>query len=98
MEGVSWLKRPYQSGDLAGAVLAVAATDDRAVNRRVGEDARALGIPVSVADRREECTFLFPAVCLGEELVAGVVSANNDHKAVARAAAAIRETLKEGKG
>lgn len=76
----------------------MAATDDRAVNRLVGEDARALGIPVSVADRREECTFLFPAVCLGEELVAGVVSANNDHKAVARAAAAIRETLKEGKG
>ena len=98
IEGVSWLQRPYQSGDLDGAVLAVAATDDRAVNRLVGEDARALGIPVSVADRREECTFLFPAVCLGEELVAGVVSANNDHKAVARAAAAIRETLKEGKG
>ena len=98
MEGVSWLKRPYQSGDLAGAVLAVAATDDRAVNRRVGEEARALDIPVSVADRREECTFLFPGVCLGEGLVAGVVSANNDHKAVARAAAAIRETLKEGKG
>ena len=98
MEGVSWLKRPYQSGDLAGAVRAVAATDDRAVNRRVGEEARALGIPVSVADRREECTFLFPAVCLGEELGAGGVSANNDHKAVARAAAAIRGTLKEGEG
>ena len=96
--GASWPKRPCESGGWAGAVLAVAATDDRAVNRRVGEEARALGIPVSVADRREECTFLFPAVCLGEELVAGVVSANNDHKAVARAAAAIRETLKEGKG
>ena len=98
IEGVRWLRRPYRSGDLAGAVLAVAATDDRAVNRRVGEVARALDIPVSVADRREVCTFLFPAVCLGEGLVAGVVSANNDHKAVARAAAAIRETLKEGKG
>lgn len=96
--GVDWQARPYAPGDLEGAFLAVAATDDRAVNRQVGEEARALGIPVSVADRREECTFLFPAVCLGEELVAGVVSANNDHKAVARAAAAIRETLKEGKG
>ena len=29
MEGVSWLKLPYQSGDLAGAVLAVAATAAR---------------------------------------------------------------------
>lgn len=93
--GCRWVERSYRTGDLAGAVLAVAATDDRAINRQVGEDARALGIPVSVADCREECTFLFPAVCLGRGLTAGVVSTDNDHKRTARAAAAIRETLEE---
>ena len=93
IEGVSWLQRPYQSGDLAGAVLAVAATDDRAVNRLVGEDARALGIPVSVADAPEECTFFFPAICTGGELVAGVIGRGDDHARTARAAKAIRHTL-----
>ena len=93
IEGVRWLQRPYQPGDLDGAVLAVAATDDRAVNRRVGEDARALGIPVSVADAPEECTFFFPAVCTGENLVAGVAGRGDDHARTARAAKAIRAVL-----
>ena len=78
---------------LAGAALAVAATDDRAVNRAVGEEARALGIPVSVADCPEECTFFFPAVCTGENLVAGVIGRGDDHARTARAARAIRSAL-----
>lgn len=94
-EGVRHLRRAYEPGDLAGAVLAVAATGDRQVNRRVGEDARAQGIPVSVADRQEECTFFFPAVCLGDGLVAGVVSDGSDHGKTARAAQAMRKCLEE---
>ena len=94
-EGVTYLPRTYRSGDLQGAFLAVAATDDRQVNRQVGLDARALGIPVTVADRQEECTFFFPAVCTGENLVAGVVSDGTDHHKTARAAKAIRSVLEE---
>lgn len=93
LEGVTHLERPYARGDLAGAFLAVAATDDRKVNYAVGQEARALGIPVSVADRREECTFFFPALCTGAGLVAGVVSAGADHRQTARGARAIREVL-----
>lgn len=89
------LERSYQPGDLEGCALAVAATNDRAVNRQVGLDAKALGIPVSVADAREECTFFFPAVCVGEGIVAGVVSDGSDHHRTARAAKAIRATLEE---
>ena len=91
----TWLERGYQPGDLEGCALAVAATNDREVNRQVGLDAKALGIPVSVADAREECTFFFPAVCVGEDLVAGVVSDGSDHHRTARAAKAIRATLEE---
>ena len=94
-EGVSRLARRYAPGDLAGACLAVAATDDRAVNRAVGEEAGALGIPVSVADAPEECTFFFPAICLGEGVVAGVVSRGNDHKKTARAAQRVREAWRD---
>ncbi|WP_297208762.1 NAD(P)-dependent oxidoreductase [uncultured Flavonifractor sp.] len=92
-QGVRWLQRPYAAGDLAGAELAVSATDDRAVNRAVGEEARALGIPVSVADAPEECTFFFPAVCAGQGIVAGVAGKGDDHARTARAAKAIRSVL-----
>ena len=95
LEGVTHRKRPYTPGDLEGAFLAVAATDDRGVNLAVGQEARALGIPVSVADRREECTFFFPALCTGAGLVAGVVSTGADHKKTARGARAIREVLRQ---
>lgn len=91
--GIQWQQRPYVPGDLAGAALAVAATDDRSVNRSVGEEARALGIPVSVADAPEECTFFFPAICTGDNIVAGVAGRGDDHARTARAAKAIRTVL-----
>ena len=91
---VDWQARPYAPGDLKGAFLAVAATNDRLVNRQVGEEARALGIPVTVADRREECTFFFPAVCEGGGVTAGLVSRNGaDHHRAAEAARAVRQAL-----
>ena len=91
--GVTWQARPYAPGDLAGAAIAVAATDDRSVNKAAGEEARALGVPVSVADAPEECTFFFPAVCTGDGLSAGVVGRGDDHARTARAAKAIRAAL-----
>ncbi|WP_300985275.1 NAD(P)-dependent oxidoreductase [Flavonifractor sp. An112] len=90
---IQWEGRPYAPGDLAGAAIAVAATDDRSVNRAVGEEARALGIPVSVADAPEECTFFFPAICTGDNIVAGVAGRGDDHARTARAAKAIRAVL-----
>jgi uroporphyrin-III C-methyltransferase/precorrin-2 dehydrogenase/sirohydrochlorin ferrochelatase len=59
---VRCLTKPYSSDVLEGAVLVYACTDDRKVNRRVGRDARALGIPVCVADDPAVCDFVSPAV------------------------------------
>ena len=55
-------RRPYRSGDLAGAVLAFAATDRREVNAAVAREARENGIPVNVADRPAEGDFALPSV------------------------------------
>ena len=69
-EGCRLVERKWQAGDLEGAFIAVAATDDRAVNRDIGIRARRQGIHVSVADETSECTFLFPSfVCEGEAAV-----------------------------
>ena len=50
---------------------------------------------MSVADCEAECSFYFPAVCTGEDLVAGVVSTGKDHHRTARAAREIRKVLEE---
>ncbi|MGB4910927.1 MAG: siroheme synthase CysG [Candidatus Dechloromonas phosphoritropha] len=47
---------------LDGAVLVVAATNDREVNRQVSELARARNLPVNVVDDPELCSFIMPSI------------------------------------
>ena len=54
-------ERPYREGDLRGASLVFAATDDRAVNAAVAREARERSIPVNVADRPGEGDFALPS-------------------------------------
>jgi precorrin-2 dehydrogenase/sirohydrochlorin ferrochelatase len=53
--------RPYRTGDLAGAFVAIAATDDEGINARVAADAAARNVLVNVVDRPALCTFTVPA-------------------------------------
>ena len=95
LEGVAHIARRYQAGDLAEAFLAVAATDDRAVNRAVWEEAQGRGVWVNVCDCQSECGFFFPAICRSGHLAAGVAGDGTDHRRTAQAAAAIRKALEE---
>lgn len=54
-------RRPYESGDLAGATLAFAATDSREANAAVTREAKERGIPVNVADKPSEGDFALPS-------------------------------------
>lgn len=56
------LHRSYQSGDLKGAFLAIAATDDAAINKQVWREAKARGILVNVVDDPDHCNFIAPSV------------------------------------
>jgi precorrin-2 dehydrogenase/sirohydrochlorin ferrochelatase len=59
--------KPYTKGDLAGAFVAVAATDDEEINVRVAHDAAAMNVLVNVVDRPTLCTFTVPAtMCRGD--------------------------------
>jgi len=53
--------RSYRTGDLAGAFVAIAATDDEGINARVAADAAARNVLVNVVDRPALCTFTVPA-------------------------------------
>jgi cobalt-precorrin 5A hydrolase/precorrin-3B C17-methyltransferase len=69
---IEWLARPYAPGDLQGALLAFAATDQRPVNAQVAADARALRILCNVADAPNEGDFHLPAVYRQAELTVAV--------------------------
>jgi len=60
-EDIELISRPYREGDLTGALLAFAATDDPQVNAAVAEEARRSNIPVNLADSAEGSDFLLPA-------------------------------------
>jgi len=53
---------PYAARHMKGMFLAVAATDDEAVNAQVAADARAAGVLVNVVDRPALCDFIVPSV------------------------------------
>jgi len=68
------IRRPYREGDLAGAFLAFAATDDRRVNAAVAAEARRLRIPVNIADDSETSDFLLPATFFRGNLTVAVTT------------------------
>ncbi len=69
--------RPYRTGDLAGSYVAIAATDDEAVNAQVARDAQQAGILVNVVDRPALCTFTMPALVRRGALTLAVTTDGN---------------------
>ena len=59
---IELVARAYKSGDLDGALLAVAATDDTTVNTAVYEDAQERSMLVNVVDVPELCNAYVPSV------------------------------------
>lgn len=74
---IEWLSRRYEPGDLASAVLVIAATPDRQVNEAVYREARERGIPVNVVDSPDLCSFQFPAIVDRSPLTVAISSAGS---------------------
>jgi len=88
---VTYCQRTYQDGDLEGAYLVIAATDETSVNRAVWAEASRRGCLVNVVDDPEHSTFILPAVLQrGEMSVA--VSTGGGSPALSRR---LRERLEE---
>ncbi len=66
--------RGYQTGDLQGVVLVIAATDDESLNARISAEAQALCIPVNVVDAPKLCSVIFPAIVDRSPLIVAVTS------------------------
>jgi siroheme synthase-like protein len=59
---VAHVARGYVAGDLAGASLAFAATDDGTINAAVAQEGRERGVWVNAADDPAHCDAILPAV------------------------------------
>jgi precorrin-2 dehydrogenase/sirohydrochlorin ferrochelatase len=79
---ISHVPREYRPGDLRGAFMVIAATNNRDVNRAVGEDARGLGILAEICDAPEEGNVTSPAYFRQGDLSIAV-STNNRAPALA---------------
>jgi uroporphyrin-III C-methyltransferase / precorrin-2 dehydrogenase / sirohydrochlorin ferrochelatase len=89
---ISHSARHYRRGDLTGAVLAYAATDDRETNQAVYAEARSLGIPVNVVDCPELCSFITPSI-IERPPIQVAVSSSGASPVLARLLRARMETL-----
>ena len=72
---IDWLDRLYQEGDLAGAFLVIAATDDPAVQELIHAEAEARNILLNVADVPKWCNFILPATARRGDLAISVSTA-----------------------
>ena len=86
---IAHVARLYAEGDLAGAALAFAATDDGAVNADVAHEGRMRGVWVNAADDPPHCDAILPAVLRRGEITVAV-STGGASPALARA---VRERL-----
>ncbi len=59
---LTWSQRPFESADLDGAYLVIAATSDVEVNHRIYREARARQILCNVVDDPPHCDFYYPAI------------------------------------
>ena len=85
--------RPFEAHDLAGAELVIAATDDPAVNAAVAQQARALRIPVNVADDPSLGTFIVPLVVERGPVQIAVATGGASPVVAKRVAALVEEAV-----
>jgi len=69
---IQWLRRPYRTGDLRGAFLAYAATDDDELHAAIAADAKDAAVLLNVVDRPQWCDFIVPSIARRGDLVVAV--------------------------
>jgi len=70
--------RGYQRGDLEGAFVVIAATDDPDVNEAVWQEAQESGLLVNVVDDPRRCNFFVPSVVRQGDLTISICTGGQD--------------------
>lgn len=70
----TFVKRKYQTEDLANHALVVVATNDGAVNKTVSVEGQQRGMLVNVVDSPKLCNVIFPSIVDRNPLIIGITS------------------------
>ena len=74
---ITYIKRVYQQGDLEGAYLAIAATDDTGTNQAVWSEAVQCGCLINVVDDPDHSNFILPAIVQRGEMSIAISTGGN---------------------
>jgi siroheme synthase-like protein len=83
--------RRYERGDLKGAAVVIASTDERDINQAIYEEAIDEGIPVNVVDDPPHCTFIAPSIVRRGDLMIAISTGGTNPAMAVR----IREKLEK---
>lgn len=92
---IKWERREYESTDIDGAFMAIAATNDTDVNIRVFDDAEAQGKLVNVVDVPPLCNFILPAITRSGPIAIAISTAGASPALAKRMKAEIAEQFGE---
>ncbi|WP_449603357.1 precorrin-2 dehydrogenase/sirohydrochlorin ferrochelatase family protein [Paenibacillus sp. Marseille-Q9583] len=90
---MTWHDRAYAPGDLRGAFLVYAATNDRTINEEVAQESKRLGIHVNVASHAEAGDFITPGVVRRGRLTVAVSTSGAGPLAAAKIKSVLEEAL-----
>lgn len=94
--GVTLLERRFEPGDIDGAALVIAATDDPELNAAVSELCRWENVPVNVVDDIEKCSFVFPSLVRRGELSVGISTGGASPSAAQYVRRGVEQLVPEG--
>lgn len=89
------LRKKYESQDIYGADMVIAATSDHKINEDIYLVCRERGILVNVCSDKTKCDFYFPGIADREDVVVGVTANGINHKKAKTVTEKIREMLEE---
>ena len=83
----------FEEADLESCQFVIAATDDRALNRKIAELCKEKNILINTVDDKELCSFYFPSLIKQDEVVVGITASGLNHKKARRVRVAIQEAM-----
>lgn len=91
---VLWIEREYKDGDLDGAFIAIAATNNEEVNQMVYNEAEKRGILINVISSPYLCRFIVPSIIEKDNFTIAISSAGKNPSLSKKIRLKLEEVLK----
>jgi siroheme synthase-like protein len=85
--------RAFQDDDICGMDMVIAATDDESLNYHIFELCKQKRLPVNVVDRKDACSFIFPAMIQQKDMLVSVSTGGESPAGAAYVKRRIQEQL-----